>query len=141
MIAIDTNVLLRYLLLDDEIQAKKAADLIESRQSVYISHVVLVESVWTLKGKKYRLTPTQIDATITALFEEQNIVIQDEQLVWRALADYRRHAVEGDCGLDFSDALIMHTGQDAADYYGEKFGGFYTFDVAARDSLRGAKSP
>ena len=58
MIAIDTNVLLRYLLLDDEIQAKKAADLIESRQSVYISHVVLVESVWTLKGKKYKLTNT-----------------------------------------------------------------------------------
>lgn len=141
MIAIDTNVLLRYLLLDDEIQAKKAADLIESRQSVYISHVVLVETVWTLKGKKYKLTPTQIDATITALFEEQNILIQDEQLVWRALADYRRHAVEGNSKLDFSDALIMHTGKDAAGYYGENFGGFYTFDVAARDSLRGAKSP
>jgi len=54
MIAIDTNVLLRYLLLDDEIQAKKAAVLIESRQSVYISHVVLVEAVWTLKGRKYK---------------------------------------------------------------------------------------
>ena len=141
MIAIDTNVLLRYLLLDDEIQAKKAADLIQSGQTVYISHVVLVETVWTLKGKKYKLTPTQIDATITALFEEQNIVVQDEQLVWRALADYRRHAVEGTSRLDFSDALIMHTGQDAAVHYAEKFGGFYTFDVAAIDSLQGAKSP
>ena len=57
MIAVDTNVLLRYLLLDDEIQAKKAADLIQSGQTVYISHVVLVETVWTLKGKKYKLTP------------------------------------------------------------------------------------
>ena len=141
MIAIDTNVLLRYLLLDDEIQAKKAAFLIESRQSVYISHVVLVEAVWTLKGRKYQLTPTQIDATITALFEEQNIIIQDVQLVWRALADYRRHAVEGNSILDFSDALIVHAGRDGAEYYGEKFGGFYTFDVVARESLRGAKSP
>ena len=141
MIAIDTNVLLRYLLLDDEIQAKKAAVLIESRQSVYISHVVLVEAVWTLKGRKYQLTPTQIDATITALFEERNIIIQDEQLVWRALADYRRHAVDGNSKLDFSDALILHAGRDATGYYGEKFGRFYTFDVAAMESLRGAKSP
>ena len=141
MIAIDANVLLRYLLLDDEIQAKKAAVLIEARQSVYISHLVLVEAVWTLKGRKYKLTPTQIDATITALFEERNIIIQDEQLVWRALADYRRHAVDGNSKLDFSDALILHAGRDAAGYYGEKFGGFYTFDVAARESLRGAKSP
>lgn len=141
MIAIDTNVLLRYLLADDDIQAKKAANLIESRHSVYISHVVLVETIWTLKGKKYKLTPQQIDETITALFEEQNIVIQDEELVWRALADFRLHAVEGSSKLDFPDALVPHTGKDAAEQYGEKFGGFYTFDVTAQDSVKGAKSP
>lgn len=141
MIAIDTNVLLRYLLSDDEIQAKKSAKLIESKHSVYISHVVLVETIWTLKGKKYKLTPQQIDETITALFEEQNIIIQDEELVWRALADYRVHAVEGNSKLDFPDALILHTGKDAAELYGETFGGFYTFDVSARETLKGAKSP
>lgn len=141
MIAIDTNVLLRYLLSDDEIQAKKAAKLIESKQSVYVSHVVLVETIWTLKGKKYKLTPSEIDATIRALFEEQNIIIQDEELVWRALAEYRLHAVDGDSKLDFPDALILHTGRDAAVQYGEKFGGFSTFDVAAREVLKEARSP
>lgn len=141
MIAIDTNVLLRYLLSDDEIQPNKSAKLIESKQSVYVSHVVLVETVWTLKGKKYNLTPHQIDETITALFEEQNIIIQDEDLVWRALADYRIHAVEGNFKLDFPDALVLHTGMDAAKQHGEKFGGFYTFDTAASEALNGAKSP
>ena len=37
MIPIDTNVLLRYLLLDDEIQSKKATKLIDSNDSVYMS--------------------------------------------------------------------------------------------------------
>lgn len=141
MIAIDANVLLRYLLSDDEIQAKKAAKLIESNQSVYVSHVVLVETIWTLKGKKYKLPPSKINATITALFEEQNIVIQDAELVWRALSDYRLRAVEGNSKLDFPDALVLHTGRDAAEQYGERFGGFYTFDVATREALKGAKSP
>ena len=51
MIPIDTNVLLRYLLLDDEIQSKKATKLIDSNDSVYMS-VTLVpgEKNWTLKG-------------------------------------------------------------------------------------------
>ena len=81
MIAIDTNVVLRYLLVDDEIQAKKATKLIDSNESVYVSNVVLAETIWTLKGKKYKLTPAQIDQTITALFEQTNIVIQNLSLI------------------------------------------------------------
>jgi predicted nucleic-acid-binding protein len=141
MIAIDTNVLLRYLLFDDEVQSKKAAKLIDSSQSIYISHVVLVETIWTLKGKKYKLTPEQIDRTISALFEDSSIVMQDDDLVWRALIDYRTHAVAGSKKLDFSDALIGHLGRGAAEQYGEQFGGFYTFDVNARSALKFAKTP
>jgi predicted nucleic-acid-binding protein len=141
MIAIDTNVLLRYLLFDDEIQSKKAAKLINSHQLIYVSHIVLVETIWTLKGKKYKLTPEQIDRTISALFEESSIVMQDDDLIWRALIDYRTHAVNGSKKLDFSDALIGHLGRDAAEQYGEEFGGFYTFDVNARSALKFAKSP
>lgn len=106
MIAIDTNVLLRYLLSDNEIQTKKATKLIESTQLVYVSHVVLVETIWTLKGKKYKQNPEQISSVITALIEEANIVIQDDDLVWRALADYRDQAVENKVKVDFPDTLI-----------------------------------
>ena len=141
MIAIDTNVLLRYLLFDDEIQATKASKLIESDHSVYISHVVLVETIWTLKGKKYKQTPEQISNTLTALIEESNIVLQDDDLVWRALVDYRELAVERKLKVDFPDTLIFHVGKDAADQYGEKFGGFYTFDADARKAFREAKAP
>lgn len=141
MITIDTNVLLRYLLFDDEIQAKKAAALIESDQWVFLSHIVLVEAIWTLKGKKYQLSPEQIDQTISALFEEPNIIFQDDDIVWRALMDFRSCNSSGKKKIDFPDALIAHLGHATAEQYGEKFGGFYTFDSNARAALKFAKSP
>ena len=55
MIAVDTNVLLRYLLNDDAAQADMAANLIKGGDTVLITDVVLVETLWTLSGKKYRL--------------------------------------------------------------------------------------
>ena len=141
MIAIDTNVLLRYLLFDDEIQARKATKLIESNQSVYSSHVVLAETICTLKGKKYKQKPENIGKVITALFEETNIVLQDDDLVWRALVDYRESAVEKHMKVDFPDALIRQIGKDTAEQYGEAFSGFYTFDTQAQKAFGDAKSP
>jgi len=55
MIAIDTNVLLRYLLQDDEKQSELARQVILGSDEALITGVVLVETIWTLKGKKYRL--------------------------------------------------------------------------------------
>ncbi|HFE38753.1 MAG TPA: PIN domain-containing protein, partial [Gammaproteobacteria bacterium] len=48
MIAIDTNVLLRYLLWDDKPQAAKADRLINGTEPVLVTDVVLVETLWTL---------------------------------------------------------------------------------------------
>lgn len=131
MIAIDTNVLLRYLLNDDELQARKASRLITGENFVFISQVVLAETAWTLAGKKYKVTPEDIHTAISALFADENIIIQDQDVVWRALADYKWYRVEQNEKVDFPDILIFHTGQDAAVQYDETFDGFYTFDAAA----------
>ncbi len=64
MIAIDTNVLLRYLLNDDQRQAAIADKLINGTDAVLITDIVLVESVWTLKGKKYQLNKTDLIAVL-----------------------------------------------------------------------------
>lgn len=140
MIAIDTNVLLRYLLHDDELQARKASKLITGHDLVYVSQVVLAETVWTLVGKKYKLSPEDIDSALTALFTEENIVFQDPEVIWRAMADYRLYRIAQNKKIDFQDTLIFHAGRDAAAYYEESFDGFYTFDVAAR-VLPGAVAP
>ncbi len=69
MIAIDTNVLLRYLLNDDQSQAAVAEKLINGKEIVLITDVVLVETIWTLKGKKYQLNKTDLVTVIQALFK------------------------------------------------------------------------
>ena len=89
MIAIDTNVLLRYLLDDDQEQAKKAQQLINGEDVVLVTDVVLVETIWTLKGKKYQLNRTDLIAVIQALFKESNIRFEHAQSVWMALNDFR----------------------------------------------------
>jgi len=73
MIVIDTNVLLRYLLQDDVSQANKATALIKGHDIVLISNVVLVETLWTECGKKYRITQDDVVSTVQALFAEPNI--------------------------------------------------------------------
>ena len=136
MIAIDTNVLLRYLLWDDKKQAAKANRLINGSTPVLITDVILVETLWTLKGKKYRLDKTAIVDVLNSLFEEPNICFEDGQTVWRALNDYRK-ATPVKVGnkkkeADFSDALIINKARFYATEKGETLNGVYTFDLAAQ---------
>ena len=135
MIAIDTNVLLRYLLNDDAAQADMAANLIKGSDTVLITDVVLVETLWTLSGRKYRLNKDQLAEVVYALFEEPNIRFEDGPTVWMALNDYRESEE-----ADFADALIINKARAAAKAQGRSFSGFYTFDKAAQ-KLQGAKTP
>jgi predicted nucleic-acid-binding protein len=144
MIAIDTNVLLRYLLDDDAVQSKKANKLINNSNQVLVTDVVLVETIWTLKGKKYNLGKEGIIGVIQRLFEERNICFEDGQAVWCALNDYRKPTVVNVSGkkklADFSDALIFNKSLVYAQRHNETLTGCYTFDVAAQQ-LPNARKP
>lgn len=52
MIALDTNLLVRFLVEDDKAQSAKAARLVESavarNQTLFVSDIVLCETVWVL---------------------------------------------------------------------------------------------
>lgn len=144
MIAIDTNVLLRYLLDDDSVQSKKAAALIRGASPVLITDVVLSETIWTLKGKKYKLDKEGIIRVVNALFEEVNVIFEDGQTVWKALGDYRK-AESVKVGskknqADFSDALIVNKAKFQSLNNQTAFEGVYTFDVAARQ-ISGTRKP
>ena len=140
MIAIDTNVLLRYLLDDDLAQAKKATKLIKGEEIVLVTDVVLVETIWTLKGKQYQLKKSDLDAVIQALFKEYNIRFEHGQTVWIALNDYRTaNPVDGKIA-DFSDALIVNKAKYTASVQKLELSGTYTFDIAAQ-RLPGTKAP
>ena len=144
MLAIDTNVLLRYLLWDDKMQAAKADKLINGFTTVLITDVVLVETLWTLKGKKYKLDKTAMINVLNSLFEEPNICFEDGQTVWRALNDYQQ-AKPVKVGnkkkeVDFPDALIVNKARFCAMGKGKALTGVYTFDLAAQ-TIPGTASP
>lgn len=140
MIAVDTNVLLRYLLDDDPAQAEKAGKLITGNDVVLVTDVVLVETLWTLKGKKYQLSNTDLIGIVRALFEETNIRFEDRQVIWMALNDYRKAKPARGKVPDFADALITNKAKFIANSLGISFSGTYTFDKAAQ-ALPGTKSP
>ncbi len=144
MIAIDTNVLLRYLLDDDKVQSKKAIALITGSSSVLVTDVVLAETIWTLKGKKYKLDKEGVMQVVNALFDEPNICFEDGQTVWRALNDYRK-AEPVKVGsrrkqADFPDALIINKAKYQAHKAKTTLDGIFTFDVAAQE-IPGTKKP
>lgn len=135
MIAIDTNVLLRYLLQDDKTQSKCASAVILGDQSVLVTDVVLAETIWTLKGKRYNLDKESIIKVVNSLFEEPNLVFEDGQTVWRSVNDFKNAKPVKSGGkrkeADFPDALIVNKARYVAIESGAEFGDAYTFDAAA----------
>jgi len=134
MIAVDTNVLLRYLLDDDPGQSKKASSIIAGNSNILITDIVLTETIWTLKGKKYNLDKESTIKVINTLFAEPNIIFEDGQTVWRALNDYKQ-AKTIKVGnkrkeADFPDALIINKALYVANTLNETLDGVYTFDLA-----------
>ncbi len=144
MIAIDTNVLLRYLLWDDKEQSPRAASLVNGFKSVLITDIVLIETIWTLQGKKYQINKEETISVINALFEEPNILFEDGQTIWRALNDYRQ-AKKIKVGkktkqADFPDTLIIHKAKYVAEQKKSKLEAIYTFDKAAQE-IQDVKAP
>ena len=134
MIAVDTNVLLRYLLHDDEAQAARADAVFAAAETLLITDVVLVETVWTLAGRKYRLAKVELVAVLERLFSEPNVRFEDDQVVWRALQAYRSAAPVDETrsakGAGFADALIVFKALRVASDAGEGLNGVCTFDAA-----------
>lgn len=144
MIAIDTNVLLRYLLQDDAKQAAKTNKLILGIEEVLITDVVLTETIWTLKGKRYGLSKEQIVDVIHALFAESNVKFEDGFAVWGALKDFMNAKPIKAGGktkqADFPDALIVNKAKRYGQLNKIEISAIYPFDKAALE-IDGTKEP
>jgi predicted nucleic-acid-binding protein len=129
MIAIDTNVLLRAILKDDEKQFAQVHAIFDQHDAILVTDVVLVETLWVLKGSAYNRDKKTLCEIVQALIEESHIHFESEDAVWSALEDYRDYA-----GLHFSDALIAHKS------FSHGAAILYTFDVKAQQ-LRNVSAP
>lgn len=135
MIAIDTNVVLRYLLQDDDKQSPRANRLFTGAQKILITDVVLVETIWTLRGKRYALAKADIISVLHSLIEESNVVFEDGHAVWGALDDYINAKT-----TDFADALIINKSLRHGTTGKTPVSPVYTFDKGALE-IDGTKKP
>lgn len=103
MLGIDTNVLVRFLVRDDQTQFEKARKLLKREVSngrrVFINQLVLLETEWVLRSR-YGLAKTLMLDTISGLLDAPDIQLEDEPAVEEALFIWR------DANADFADCLI-----------------------------------
>lgn len=105
MRAIDTNVLVRLIVQDDEKQVADAKAFIEL--GAWVSKIVLAEAVWVI-GSIYRHAHSDIADAIEMLLSNSQIFLEDAEAVTAALAHYRKHP-----SLRFSDCLILEGARKA----------------------------
>ena len=120
MIAIDTNIVVRYLTGDHPVQSAKARALIDA-ETVFVSVTVMLESEWVLRSA-YGYAPGDVVAALRAFAGLPTVTVTDAPAVAAAL-----DLCEG--GMDFADALPLRLAAEC-----ERF---FTFD---RNFVKVAKS-
>jgi predicted nucleic-acid-binding protein len=98
-VAVDTNVLVRYLTWDAEEQAIEAATIIERGDVIVISTIVLCELVWVLK-RAYRYAAAEIVEIVRRLIQTRNIEVD------RPAAEIGLQMLAR--GGDFADGVIQY---------------------------------
>ncbi len=121
MIALDTNVLARYLVCDDAEQAEDARSLLESLsvgRPGYVCREVTVELVWVLE-RAYGHTRDRIATVLEELMATEGLVIEAAEDVAHAAFRYRTE------GAGFSDLMILAAAKRSGAHP------LYTFDRKA----------
>ncbi|MGH6896882.1 MAG: type II toxin-antitoxin system VapC family toxin [Geminicoccaceae bacterium] len=119
MIAVDTNVVVRFLARDDPAQSPRAKALMETG-SVFVLRTVVLETEWVLRTT-YGFDRAAIADGVTKLLGLPGVEVEEAAMVAQALDWYGK-------GLDFADALhLASSGRAEA---------FATFDRALRRKVR-----
>ena len=105
MRAIDTNVLVRLLVRDDPRQLHAAEKFVTG--GAWISHVVLVETIWVLDAV-YERSAEQIASAVERLLAHAELTLQDADVVSAALKHFRLQPA-----LGFSDCLELEVASKA----------------------------
>lgn len=104
MLGVDTNVIVRYLIRDDQPQYERARRLIDREatkgEPVLVSLLVLLETEWVLRSR-YELAKPDIVAAFSALLDTADLAFEDEPSVETAIYFWKDSAAE------FADCLIQ----------------------------------
>jgi predicted nucleic-acid-binding protein len=98
VLAVDTNIIVRYLTRDDAEQFARASALIGT-DDVYVCTTVLLETEWVLR-RGYRLSGKRVGAALAAFAGLPRVTLEDPAAAAKALEWMRQ-------GMDFADALHL----------------------------------
>jgi predicted nucleic-acid-binding protein len=100
-ITVDTNVLVRAVVRDDERQARTAAKLLKEAELIAVPLTCLCEFIWVLR-RVYNFGQQDIAAALEALLNASNVAVN------RSAADAGLAILNE--GGDFADGLIAYEG-------------------------------
>lgn len=108
MVALDTNVIVRYIAQDDPVQSVAATrifeEVITDKNHGFVSAIALCETIWVL-SRAYGQPRDKLAEVIEVLLKANNLELEHRDLVWSVLDDYRTGQA------DFSDYLIARIGK------------------------------
>jgi predicted nucleic-acid-binding protein len=107
MIAVDTNILVRFLVRDNPTQAGRAAALVRANE-IWVSKTVLLETEWVLRSL-YGFPPERLAGALRAVAGLPTMFLEDEVAVAKALHWFKE-------GLDFADALHLASAGNATQF-------------------------
>ncbi len=129
MAALDTNVLVRYLVQDDEKQLVSAKKLIAAAlrdgETLYVPTTVTLELEWVLRSR-YGFDREQVSMTFASLLSASELTFESERALEIALALFKKNAA------DFADCIHIASAHVAGEIP------LWTFDRAA-SKLDGTK--
>ena len=108
MVAVDTNVVVRLLTQDDELQFKKSVKIFKA-QDVFIPNTVILETEWVLRFA-YQFKLPEICKAFRNLFGLPNVHLTNASLIAQVLRWHEN-------GLDFADAFHLAHSQDYSELY------------------------
>ena len=109
MIALDTNVLVRFLAQDDDAQFQVAAGLIEGCTSDapgYVCREVMIELVWVLE-RAYKYSREDIAEALLSIVTASQLLVENAQDIASIVNLYRKE------GYDFADLMIRQAAAKA----------------------------
>ncbi|WP_159950836.1 type II toxin-antitoxin system VapC family toxin [Rhizobium sp. 18065] len=108
MIGLDTNILLRLTLQDDETQSRQAISLIGGltpEDPGFVNSAVLLEFIWTAR-RHAKMSREELKSILSGFLDSDNLVLEDENVIELALDEMERSEEE------FADIFIAHKNRE-----------------------------
>jgi predicted nucleic-acid-binding protein len=106
---VDTSVILRILIKDDELKAKASVNLLknagEKNLTLYLLPVAVLETVWVLE-KVYSFPRKAVREVVEAILNTPELKVEQEAVFRKALTIYDEKNIK------FADAVMGYWGLD-----------------------------